>query len=156
MTMIKYRPHALDFDSLIEDTMKQFFQPSTGAPATGVPTAGAPAAGNRPWTPAVDIFEDENQVVLKADLPDVDQKDIEVKLENGTLTLKGERKFESQENRKGYHRLERSYGAFIRYFTLPESVNPEAVKAEYKNGVLNITLPKKEIAKPKTIQVAVS
>jgi HSP20 family protein len=146
MTMIKYRPFPVDFDSLVENTMKQFFQPQA-------PTAD-PA--NRPWTPAVDIFEDENQVVLKADLPEVDQKDIEVKLENGTLTLKGERKFESEENRKGYHRLERSYGSFVRYFTLPDSVNPEGVKAEHKNGVLTVVLPKKELAKPRTIQVAVS
>jgi len=149
MTMIKYRPFPVDFDSLVEDTMKQFFP--TPSPS-GAPLGSA----NRPWTPAVDIFEDENQVVLKADLPDVDQKDIEVKLENGTLTLKGERKFEREENLKGYHRLERSYGSFVRYFTLPDTVNPENVKADYKNGVLTVTLAKKEVAKPRTIQVAIS
>jgi HSP20 family protein len=85
----------------------------------------------------------------------VDQKDIEVKLENGTLTLKGERKFAQEEEGKGYRRIERSYGTFTRYFTLPETVNPEAVKAEHKNGVLTVTLAKKEVAKPKTIQVSV-
>ena len=149
MTMIKYRPFPVDFDSMIEDTMKQFFQPT-------VPGAAANLGANRPWTPPVDVFEDENQVVLKADLPDVEQKDIEVKLENGTLTLKGERKFEQDENAKGYHRLERSYGQFVRYFTLPDTVNPEGVKAEHKNGVLTVTLQKKEIAKPRMIHVAVS
>lgn len=146
MNIIKYRPFPVSFDSLIQDTMKQFFENPVAA--------NGPA--DRPWTPAVDIFEDENKVVLKADLPDVDQKDIEVKLENGTLTLKGERKFESQENLKGYHRLERAYGGFVRYFTLPDTVDPEGVKAEHKNGVLTVTLPKKEIAKPRTIQVAVA
>jgi HSP20 family protein len=146
MNIIKYRSFPVTFDSLIEDTMNQFFQP---------PVAGN-ATADRPWTPAVDIFEDENKVVLKADLPDVEQKDIEVKLENGTLTLKGERKFESEEKQKGYHRLERAYGSFVRYFTLPETVEPEGVKADYRNGVLTVTLPKKEIAKPRTIQVAVA
>ncbi len=83
-------------------------------------------------------------------------KDIDVQVENGTLTVKGERKFEREENNKGFHRLERSYGTFVRYFTLPDTVDTENVKAEYKAGVLNITLPKKEIAKPKAIKVQVS
>jgi HSP20 family protein len=112
---------------------------------------------SRPWTPAVDIYETENELVLKADVPDIDAKNIGIQLENGTLTLKGERKFEEQKNgQKGFHRIERSYGTFVRAFSLPETVDGDKVKADYKNGVLTITLPKKEVAKPKTINVEVS
>jgi HSP20 family protein len=110
-----------------------------------------------PWTPAVDILENEHAVVLKADLPDVNEKDIEVKLENGTLTLKGQRKFERESAEKGgYHRIERAYGSFLRYFTVPDTLDAEKVKADYRNGVLTVTLPKKEIAKPRTIPVAIN
>ncbi len=112
---------------------------------------------SRPWSPAVDILETENELVLKADVPDVDPKNVGIQVENGTLTLKGERKFEQEKNgHKGYHRIERSYGSFVRAFSLPETVNVDQVKADYKNGVLTITLPKKEVAKPKTINVEIS
>lgn len=109
----------------------------------------------RPWSPAVDILETENELVLKADLPEVALKDIEVRVENNTLTLKGERKFEKDENTKGYHRIERSYGSFVRSFTVPSSVDSEHVAADYKNGVLTVTLPKKEAAKPRQVKVEV-
>ena len=89
-------------------------------------------------------------------MPGLEFKDIDIQIENGTLTLKGERKFEKDENSKGYHRLERSYGAFVRYFTLPDTVASDQVHADYKNGVLTVTLPKKEIAKPRSIKVQVS
>ncbi|MGA3027225.1 MAG: Hsp20/alpha crystallin family protein [Bryobacteraceae bacterium] len=110
----------------------------------------------RPWTPAVDIFETENELVLKADVPDVDMKDIDIRMENGTLAIKGERKFENEKKEKGFHRVERSYGTFARYFTLPDTVEADKVKADYKNGVLTITLPKKEVAKPRQIRIEVS
>jgi HSP20 family protein len=110
----------------------------------------------RPWAPAVDILETENELVLKADVPGVDLKDIDIQLENGTLTVKGERKFEKEATNKGFHRMERSYGSFVRIFTVPETVEAENVKAAYEAGVLTITLPKKEIAKPKAIKVQVS
>jgi HSP20 family protein len=110
----------------------------------------------RPWTPAVDIYENENELVLKADLPDVKLEDVDIRIENGTLALKGERKFERDENNKGFHRIERGYGSFARYFTLPETLDTEHVNAGYNNGVLTVTLPKKEIAKPKTIKVQVN
>lgn len=110
----------------------------------------------RPWVPAVDIFETENEWVLKADLPDVKLEDVDIQIENATLTLKGDRKFQKDENGKGYHRVERSYGAFARYFSLPETVDSEKVRADYANGVLTVTLPKKEIAKPRSIKVQVS
>lgn len=114
-------------------------------------------SSSRPWAPAVDILENENELVLKADLPDVDLKDVDIEIENGTLTLKGERKFERKEGGKeGYHRIERSYGAFMRCFALPDSVDTDKVKADYKNGVLTVTLPKKEIAKPRSVKIEVA
>ena len=110
----------------------------------------------RPWSPAVDIYETENELLFKVDAAGLSQEDIDVQLENGTMTLKGERKFEKDDKVKGYHRIERSYGAFARSFTLPDTVNPEGVRAEYAQGVLTITLPKKELAKPRAIKVNVS
>ena len=110
----------------------------------------------RPWAPSVDIFETENELLLKADLPGVEMKDIDIQLENGTLALRGERKFENETKEGGYHRVERSYGSFARYFSLPDTLNPEAVKAEYKNGVLTVILPKKEVAKPRQIKIEVN
>ena len=109
----------------------------------------------RPWIPAVDILENENELVVKADLPDIKFEDMDVHIENGTLTLRGERKFEKQGEKGGYHRVERGYGTFERSFTLPETVDSEHVKADYKNGVLTVTLPKKEIAKPRQVKVEI-
>src|SRR5947209_5934774 len=112
---------------------------------------------NRPWAPAVDIYETENELVLKADLPDVESKDIDVRVENQTLTIAGERKFESQQdNNKGYHRIERSYGNFVRSFAVPNTFDTEKIAASFKNGVLSVTLPKKEAAKPRQIKVQLS
>jgi HSP20 family protein len=111
--------------------------------------------GARPWSPSVDILETENELVLKADLPDVKLEDIEVRVENQTLTLKGERKFEKDESAKGYHRIERNYGSFVRSFTVPTSVEAEKVAAQYKNGVLTVKLPKKEAAKPRQVKIEV-
>ena len=111
----------------------------------------------RPWVPPVDIKETENELIFKADLPDVEMKDIDIRMENGTLTIRGERKFEKPgADGGGWHRVERSYGTFERVFTLPETVDPEGVKAEYKNGTLTLTLPKKEIAKPRQIKVQIN
>ncbi len=111
---------------------------------------------NRPWSPAVDIYETENELVLKADLPEVDLKDIDVRVENQTLTISGERKFESQDSGKGYHRIERSYGSFTRSFAVPNTFDTDKISAAFKNGVLSVTLPKKEAAKPRQIKVEVS
>jgi HSP20 family protein len=110
----------------------------------------------RPWSPAVDILETDTELLFKVDAAGVGLEDIDVQLENGTMTLKGERKFEKDEKVKGYHRIERSYGAFARSFTLPNTVDPEGVRADYALGVLTITLPKKEIAKPRAIKVNVN
>jgi HSP20 family protein len=108
---------------------------------------------SRPWSPAVDIVETENELVVKADLPDVKLEDIGVHVENQTLTVKGERKFEKDENARGYHRIERSYGNFVRSFAVPSTVDTENVQADYKNGVLTVSLPKKAAAKPRQIKV---
>ena len=146
MPLVKYSPfiETEDFPTglrLFQDTVNRLLsEPTT----------------TRPWAPSVDILETENELVLKADIPGLELKDIDIQLENGTLTIKGERKFEREEKNKGFHRLERSYGTFVRYFTVPETVDPEQVKAGYDKGVLTVTLPKKEIAKPKAIKVQVS
>ena len=110
---------------------------------------------NRPWSPAVDIYETENDLVFKADLPEVDQKDIDVRVENQTLTISGQRKFEKTESNKGYHRIERSYGNFQRSFAVPNTFDTEKIAASFKNGVLSVTLPKKEAAKPRQVKVEV-
>jgi HSP20 family protein len=110
---------------------------------------------NRPWSPPVDIFETEDALTLKADLPDVRIEDIDVRVENQTLTLRGQRKFVNDESLKGYHRIERGYGEFVRTFAVPSTVDTEKVLADYKNGVLTINLPKKEAAKPRQVKVAV-
>ena len=107
----------------------------------------------RTWSPAVDVFETDQNVVLEAELPGLDPKDVEVRVEDGTLYLKGERKFENEVKEDNYHRIERSYGSFVRSFTLPSSVDADKAVADYKSGVLTLTLPKREESKPKTIKI---
>ena len=113
-------------------------------------------AGSRPWGPAVDIVENDKELVMSADLPGVKLEDVEVKIEDGTLTLSGSRKFENEDNKNGYHRIERSYGQFHRAFALPDSVDSTKVQAGFDNGVLKVTLPKKEIARPRTVKVEIA
>jgi HSP20 family protein len=108
------------------------------------------------WTPACDIYEDEEGVSLRFELAGVDPKDVDVRFENGVLTVKGERKLEREDKRENYHRIERSYGTFTRSFSLPGTVDAEKIRAESKNGVLTIVLPKKAEAKPRAIQVKVT
>ena len=114
-----------------------------------------PSAG-RPWAPAVDILETEDAITLKADVPDVNSKDLDIRVENNTLTLRGSRKFEKDEKVKDYHRIERSYGDFVRTFALPNTVDTEKVGADYKDGVLTVKLPKKEAAKPRQVKIAIA
>ena len=145
MAIVRYSPFT-DFEPFpglkaFEESMNRLF---------------AEPANGRPWIPPVDILETENELVVKADVPDVKFEDIKVNMENGTLTLSGERKFEKKTEKGGYHRLERSYGSFERSFTLPETVDAEHVKAGYSNGTLTVTLPKKELAKPRQVKVEVS
>jgi len=143
MTLLKYNPFG-DVDDMpgirqMQETLSRFLSE---------PNA-------RPWTPAVDILETENELIVKMDVPEVELKDVDIRLENNTLSVRGERKFESREDSKAYHRIERSYGTFARTFTLPDTVDTEHVRADYKAGVLSIVLPKKEVAKPRTIKVEI-
>ncbi|HLJ45739.1 MAG TPA: Hsp20/alpha crystallin family protein [Bryobacteraceae bacterium] len=144
MAVVKYNlPDMEDFPvglRLFQDTVNRLLVPSTG----------------RPWVPPVDIFETENEWVLKADLPDVKLEQVDIQIENGTLSLKGERKFQKDESSKGYRQVERAYGSFARYFSLPDTVDAEKVHADYATGVLTVTLPKKEVAKPRSIKVHVA
>ena len=146
MAITKYNPFADSEEfapgiRLFQDTVNRLF---------------AEGGSARPWSPAVDVFETEDEVVLKADIPGVDLKDVDVRMENGTLALKGERKFSNEKKEKGYHRVERGYGSFTRYFTLPDTVDGEKVSADYKDGVLTVSLPKKDVAKPRSIKVEVN
>ena len=130
------------FNRLFNETLSRFFD-------EGV-------LGSRTWAPPVDIFETDHDVVMKAELPGADPKDVELRVEDGMLYLKGQRKFENEVKEENYHRVERAYGSFTRSFALPSSVVSDKAKAEYKDGVLTLTLPKREEAKPKTIQINVS
>jgi HSP20 family protein len=108
------------------------------------------------WAPSVDIIEDEKEWLVKADLPEVKKEDVKVTVENGVLTITGERRLEKEEKDKKYHRVERSYGSFFRSFTLPDAADSPKVSAEFKEGVLKVHLPKSERAKPKAIEVKLS
>jgi len=110
--------------------------------------------GRGAWAPSVDIYENKDQIVLEAELPGMNQEDFDLSIENNILTLRGERKFEKTAESDNYHRVERSYGAFTRSFTLPQTVSAEGANAEYNNGVLRVTLPKREETKARRIQVS--
>ncbi|HLA76089.1 MAG TPA: Hsp20/alpha crystallin family protein [Vicinamibacteria bacterium] len=150
MTIVRWEP----FRGLtsLQDRMNRLFEESfRGLPG---PAEEDWALGGA-WAPPVDIYEHEGNIVLKAELPGVDPKDVDVRLENNVLTLRGERKFGGEVTRENYHRVERSYGNFSRSFTLPSVVDQQHIKADFKDGVLQVTLPKREEAKPKQIQIAV-
>ena len=108
-----------------------------------------------PWAPPVDIYETESHLVLQADLPDIREQDLDIRIENNMLTIRGERSFEEKVSKENYLRVERAYGSFSRSFTLPNTINLEGIKAEYRNGVLTVHLPKREESKPRQIKVAV-
>ena len=105
------------------------------------------------FVPPVDVYEDEHKITLKLEIPGIDQKDVDIRYENNTLTVRGERKFEKEEKEENFHRIERSYGSFARSFTLPNTVDQDNIHAEYANGVLKIDLAKRAEAKPKQIKV---
>lgn len=107
------------------------------------------------WAPVVDIVEDDNQYVITAELPGLQKEDIKVRIQNDALTISGERKYEKEEKDKKFHRVERAYGSFSRRFTIPENSDGEKVSAEFKDGILQVHLPKTETVKPKQIEVAV-
>jgi HSP20 family protein len=134
--------------STLQDRMNRLFRETQGNSQDETLT-------NSSFAPAVDVYEDEHNVTLKIEVPGIDEKDIDVRIENNTLTVHGERKIEKEEKEENYRRVERQYGSFTRTFNLPPSVDAEKVQADYDKGVLNITLPKKAEAKPKQIKVNV-
>ncbi len=148
MALIRWDPFR-EMSSL-QERMNRLFSEFRGRPSWGEEeiTQGA-------WTPPVDIFETPNSLVLKAELPGITKDDISIEVKDSTLTLKGEKKFEKEVNEENYHRVERAYGSFQRAFTLPSTIQQDKVKAKFKDGVLEITLPKVEEAKPKQITVEV-
>ena len=109
----------------------------------------------RAWAPAMDIYETEEKLVLKAELPGLKKEDIDIRVQDNTFTLKGKKKFEKEVQQENYHRVERTYGTFQRSFTLPNTVKQEGIEATFKDGILEISLPKAEEARPKQIQVQV-
>jgi HSP20 family protein len=133
----------------IQDRMNRLFRDSYG-------TEGREEAlTSTTFAPPVDVYEDEHNVTLKIEVPGIEEKDIDVRIENNTLTVHGERKFEKEEKEENYRRVERQYGSFTRTFTLPNTVDQESVQADYDKGVLKIKLSKKAEAKPKQIKVNV-
>ena len=133
--------------STIQDRMNRLFQDSYGGQDQELSTSA--------FAPPVDVYEDEHNIVLKVEVPGIDEKDIDIRLENNTLVVRGERKFEKEEKEENYHRVERRYGSFVRSFSLPNTVDTENVQATYDKGVLKIALAKKAEAKPKQIKVSV-
>jgi HSP20 family protein len=134
--------------STLQDRMNRLFRETQGNSQDESLTSSS-------FAPAVDVYEDEHNVTLKIEVPGIDEKDIDVRIENNTLTVHGERKIEKEEKEENYRRVERQYGSFTRTFNLPPTVDAEKVQADYDKGVLRITLPKKAEAKPKQIKVNV-
>lgn len=133
----------------LQDRMNRLFSDQFGALANDEALTGN-------FVPPVDVYEDENSIQVRLEVPGVDEKDIDIRLENNALTVHGERKFEKEEKEENFHRIERRYGSFIRSFTLPSTVNPEDVQADYDKGVLKIRLAKRAEAKPKQIKVNIN
>ena len=144
MNMIKYDPFR-ELRSL-QDEMTRLF---IGA----VPSGSGEQMARGAWNPSVDIFEDKDRLVLEADLPGLNREDFEISVENNVITLKGERKFEKKVEGDNYHRVERSYGSFTRSFTLPLTVTAEGATADFENGILRVSLPKREETKARKIEI---
>jgi HSP20 family protein len=149
MTLTKWDPFK-DLLSL-QDRMNRLFDESVRNVKPG-----DEALSSAIWSPAVDIYETDDEVVVKAELPEVNQKDIDIQIENNTLTLRGERKFNKETKKENFHRIERAYGTFSRSFTLPGTIDQEKISADYKDGILKISMPKREETRPKQIKVAIT
>jgi HSP20 family protein len=152
-TMTRFVPFRspLEGVAVLQNRLNSIF--NDFANATGELQNESLSAGN--FIPPVDIYEDANRLVLKLEVPGISQEDLQINLENQTLTVKGERKFVNDEKEENFHRIERRYGSFVRSFTLPSTVETESAQASYENGVLAITLPKKEAAKPKQVKIQI-
>ena len=145
MSIVRYDPFR-DLRTLQEEVNRLFSSNLTRG-------FGEEGIGRGAWNPSVDIYENKDQIILEAELPGMKQDDFELTVENNVITLRGERQFEKKEESDNYHRVERSYGSFTRSFTLPQTVSAEGATAEYTNGVLRVTLPKREETKARRIQV---
>lgn len=145
MSIVRYDPFR-DLRSLQDEVNRLFSTNLTRAYDDEGIARGA-------WNPSVDIFENKDQIVLEAELPGMKREDFDLSIENNVITLKGERRFEKKDEGDNYHRVERSYGSFTRSFTLPQSVQPENVAAEYRNGVLRVKMPKREEIKARRIEI---
>lgn len=145
MTPVRYNPWSL-FDQLHRELNQMYAHPAKPDDENNVVTSD--------WTPAVDIKEEDNRYLIVADIPGVDPKDIEIHMENGVLTLKGERESEKKTEREGFKRIEREHGVFYRRFSLPEGVDAESIEASSKNGVLTLVIPKQEKVQPRRITVS--
>lgn len=151
MTIVRWEP----FRDLmgLQDRMNRLFDESF----RGIPRGSEDdwSLGGS-WAPLVDIYEHEGNIVLKAELPGLQPKDVDVRVENNVLTLRGQRQFSDEVKREQYHRVERAYGSFSRSFTLPSVIDTEKIRAEFKDGVLRLTLPTREEAKPKQIAINIT
>lgn len=144
MTLVRYEPWRLV--NRLHQQLDHVFGDAFGSPE-------ASGAANSDWLPAVDVHEEAERFVVRADVPGVEPKDIDITAENGVLTVRGERKSEKRENGKGYERVERVAGSFVRRFTLPEAASTEQIKAKQTNGVLEITIPKQPQVQPRRISI---
>lgn len=145
MSITRYDPFR-DLRSLQEEVNRLFSTNLTRG-------FGEEGIGRGAWNPSVDIYENKDQIILEAELPGMNRDDFELTVENNVITLRGERNFEKKDETDNYHRVERSYGSFTRSFTLPQTVSAEGAMAEYTNGVLRVTLPKREETKARRIEV---
>ena len=149
MTLVRWSDPFREFAQL-QDRINRVFTDSHGRSDEGLMTSGN-------WVPPVDIYQNgDHEVVLKAELPDMTREDIDITVDNGTLTIRGEKKFSGEVKEDAFRRIERRYGTFSRSFSLPQTVDTARVGAEYKNGVLTVTLPFREETKPRTINVEVA
>jgi HSP20 family protein len=149
MTLVRWSDPSREFAQL-QDRINRVFSNTYGQSDDGLMTSGT-------WAPPVDIYQTgDHEVVLKAELPDMTREDIDITVDNGTLTIRGEKKFSNEVKEESFHRIERRYGAFSRSFSLPQTVDTGKVGAEYKNGVLTVRLPLREEAKPRQIKVDVA
>ena len=147
MTPVRWNP-IREF-SVFQNQMNRLFED-----AMGTWLGESNGTGNTNWVPLADIYENDNDLIAKVELPGVDPKMVDVRVENNVLTIRGERPFDQKVAQENYHRLERSFGTFSRSFALPMTIDADKIHAEYRDGILNLTLPKSERAKPKRIQIA--
>jgi HSP20 family protein len=146
MSIVRYDPFR-DLRTLQEEVNRLFSTNLTGG-------FGEEGIGRGAWNPSVDIYENKDQIVLEAELPGMTREEFDLSIENNVITLRGERRFEKKDETDNYHRVERSYGSFTRSFTLPQTVSGEGATAEYRNGVLRVTLPKREETKARRIEIS--